>query len=124
MISLASIERPAPRISQDAVIGGLNLCQDSWRAYWRGVQLDLTSTEFTIVSCLAIRPGIDLTFWRIYQIARGGKSHAAYNGDPHGAVRSYMKRIRAKFHAVDPGFDRIENYPGFGYRWRIGEARP
>ncbi len=26
--------------------------------------------------------------------------------------------IRKKFRDVDPEFDRIDNYPGFGYRWR------
>jgi two-component system response regulator ChvI len=33
-------------------------------------------------------------------------------------VRSFIKRIRKKFREVDPEFDHIENYPGFGYRWR------
>jgi two-component system, OmpR family, response regulator ChvI len=33
-------------------------------------------------------------------------------------VRSAIKRIRNKFHDFDPTFDEIENYQGFGYRWR------
>ncbi|MEE8506106.1 MAG: helix-turn-helix domain-containing protein, partial [Kiloniellales bacterium] len=33
-------------------------------------------------------------------------------------VRSFIKRIRKKFRDVDSDFDRIDNYPGFGYRWR------
>ena len=32
-------------------------------------------------------------------------------------VRSTIKRIRNKFRERDPGFDEIENYTGFGYRW-------
>ncbi|HEY1430871.1 MAG TPA: DNA-binding response regulator, partial [Stellaceae bacterium] len=32
-------------------------------------------------------------------------------------VRTFIKRIRKKFRDVDPGFDHIENYAGFGYRW-------
>jgi two-component system, OmpR family, response regulator ChvI len=41
----------------------------------------------------------------------------------HGAegyranVRTFIKRIRKKFRDCDPDFDRIDNYPGFGYRW-------
>jgi two-component system response regulator ChvI len=29
--------------------------------------------------------------------------------------------VRKKFRAIDGEFDAIENYPGFGYRWR-GDA--
>ncbi len=32
-------------------------------------------------------------------------------------VRTFIKRIRKKFRDGDPGFDHIENYAGFGYRW-------
>lgn len=32
-------------------------------------------------------------------------------------VRSFIKRIRQKFQAVDTNFAQIENYLGFGYRW-------
>jgi DNA-binding response OmpR family regulator len=31
-----------------------------------------------------------------------------------------VKRIRRKFEAVDPGFDALGTYAGFGYRWREG----
>jgi len=32
-------------------------------------------------------------------------------------VTSYVKRIRRKFEAVDPGFDAIETIYGLGYRF-------
>ncbi len=32
-------------------------------------------------------------------------------------ITSHVKRIRKKFLAVDPGFDRIESVYGMGYRW-------
>ena len=35
-----------------------------------------------------------------------------------GNVRSAIKRIRNKFRSFDPTFDEIENYTGFGYRWK------
>jgi DNA-binding response OmpR family regulator len=35
------------------------------------------------------------------------------------AIRQYVKRARAAFLAIDPGFDQIESLRGFGaYRWR------
>ena len=33
-------------------------------------------------------------------------------------ITSHVKRIRKKFAAVDPSFDRIETVYGMGYRWR------
>ena len=33
-------------------------------------------------------------------------------------VRSSIKRVRNKFRDVDPTFDQIENYAGFGYCWK------
>jgi two-component system OmpR family response regulator len=32
-------------------------------------------------------------------------------------ITSHVKRIRRKFQAVDPAFDRIETVYGMGYRW-------
>jgi two-component system response regulator ChvI len=29
-----------------------------------------------------------------------------------------VKRIRRKFVQLDPDFTVLQNYPGFGYRWR------
>jgi two-component system OmpR family response regulator len=35
-----------------------------------------------------------------------------------GTITSHVKRIRRKFAAVDPDFDRIESVYGMGYRWK------
>ena len=32
-------------------------------------------------------------------------------------ITSHVKRIRRKFQAVDPAFDRIATVYGMGYRW-------
>ena len=32
-------------------------------------------------------------------------------------ITSHIKRIRRKFHAIDPDFDSIETVYGMGYRW-------
>jgi two-component system response regulator ChvI len=39
-------------------------------------------------------------------------------------VRTFIKRIRQKFREVDPEFDAIENYAGFGYRWSAAPDKP
>ncbi|MEX0922610.1 MAG: response regulator transcription factor [Rhodovibrionaceae bacterium] len=109
--------------SLGAVIQGhLELKHDIKRAFWRDVQVDLTLTEFSIVSFLAERPGEDVTYRQIYDLVRGKDFIAGYGADGFRAnVRAFIKRIRKKFRDVDSGFDQIENYPGFGYRWRSAE---
>ena len=37
-------------------------------------------------------------------------------------VRGFIKRIRRKFETSDAAFEAIENYPGFGYRWRRNDT--
>jgi two-component system response regulator ChvI len=121
---------PQDAASEAVTRGHLELKHDIKRAFWRDVQVDLTLTEFSIVSFLAERPGEDVTYRQIYDLVRGKDFIAGYGAEGFRAnVRAFIKRIRKKFRDVDSGFDQIENYPGFGYRWRSAEeaavaARP
>jgi two-component system response regulator ChvI len=99
--------------------GALELRPDAGRAMWRSVEVPLTLTEFEIVRLLAERPGRDVRYREIYDVVRGSGFVAGAGEDGYRAnVRAFIKRIRQKFREVDDGFDRIENYAGFGYRWR------
>ena len=99
--------------------GPLELRQDIHRAFWRGDQVDLTLSEFGIVRFLVTKSGGDVTYRQIYDMVRGKDFLAGYGAEGYRAnVRSFIKRIRKKFRDADPEFDRIDNYPGFGYRWR------
>lgn len=99
--------------------GPLELKTDISRAFWAGEQVDLTLTEFAIVLFLVTQQGGDVSYRQIYDIVRGKDFVAGYGPDGYRAnVRSFIKRIRKKFRDVDDAFDGIENYPGFGYRWR------
>ena len=56
-------------------------------------------------------------------MVRGKDFAAGYGAEGFRAnVRSFIKRIRKKFREVDPEFETIDNYPGFGYRWRDAAA--
>ena len=109
-------EAPAAAIDR---IGPLELAHDTARASWNGARVDLTLGEYNIVRYLAERSGQDVRYRELYDLVRGKGFIAGAGADGYRAnVRTFIKRIRQKFRDMDPAFDRIENYPGFGYRWR------
>jgi two-component system response regulator ChvI len=95
------------------------LLLESSRAYWNQADVDLTLGEYNIVHLLASKPGNFVTYRAVYDRLRHEGFIAGCGVDGYRAnVRSIIKRIRNKFRALDPTFDKIENYTGFGYCWK------
>ena len=89
------------------------------RAYWRGIDLQLTSMEFRIVHMLASNVGNYVTYRAIYDSMHYSGFVAGSGIDGYRTnVRSSIKRIRNNFRLVDPGFEGIYNFPAHGYCWR------
>lgn len=89
------------------------------RAYWRGVDVGLTVTEFNIVRRLVEHLGDHVTYRAIYDCVHHSGFIAGSGEDGYRTnVRSSVKRIRNKFRSIDPDFVEIENFPAFGYCWR------
>jgi two-component system response regulator ChvI len=111
---------PEPETRQ---IGDLILWPQSKRAVWRDKTVELTVREFDIVAMMVDRRGHNVTYRDIYDSVHG-KGFLAGDGNEglRNTVRAIIKRIRQKFRAVDADFEVIENYPGFGYRWRRDDA--
>ncbi|EDP66960.1 Response regulator consisting of a CheY-like receiver domain and a winged-helix DNA-binding domain [alpha proteobacterium BAL199] len=104
-------------------IGHLLLDPEVGRAYWQDQLVPLTLTEFQIVHALATEAGRDTRYRDIYDLVHGDGFHAGAAGDGYRAnVRGFIKRIRRKFEEIDETFSEIENYPGFGYRWRAQDT--
>ncbi len=117
---VAEAEPRQPR-SDVVQLARLELRFDINRAGWSGTTLDLTLTEFKIVALLATRAGEDVGYREIYDLVHGKDFVAGYGAEGYRAnVRTFIKRIRKKFRDVDPEFDQIHNYAGFGYRWIAG----
>ena len=88
------------------------------RAFWNGVDVDLTVGEFKIVDLLAAHVGRRVTYREIYDVLSecgfvGGCGVNGYRAN----VRSAIKRIRRKFEECDPTFDRIQNDTACSYVW-------
>lgn len=89
--------------------GSLALDRDRMSATWRGQPVALTVTEFWVVHALARRPG---------HVRNREQLMAAANVVlDDSTVTSQIKRIRAKFAALDRDFAAIGTVYGMGYRW-------
>ena len=99
--------------------GKLALCRRTSRALWDGQDLDLTVGEYNILEFLACNAGNYLSYRAIYDVLRTPGFTAGHGPEGYRAnVRSAIKRLRNKFRAIDPHFNRIESFLTFGgYRW-------
>ena len=108
-----------PRSGGPMKCGKLLLRPDISRAYWKGVDVGLTLGEYKIVHLLASNAGRYVTYRAIYDRLHYEGFVAGSGADGYRTnVRSALKRIRNRFRALDPTFDHIENYAGFGYCWK------
>ena len=97
----------------------LRLKPETSRAFWNGVDVDLTLGEYKLVHLLVSKACSFVTYRSLYDRLHFQGFIAGSGTDGFRAnVRSAIKRIRNKFRACDPTFDEIENYTGFGYCWK------
>jgi two-component system response regulator ChvI len=122
---IAEGQRPLPDPSQQHPstqlrLGQLELRFDINRAFWRGSAIDLTLTEFRMLSHLALKAGEDVSYRELYDLVHGKDFQAGSGAEGYRVnVRTFMKRIRKKLRNIDPSFEEIHNYAGFGYRWIV-----
>ena len=108
-----------PRAVGCTICGKLLLRLDISRAYWKDVDVGLTFGEYNVVYLLASNVGRYVTYRAIYDRLHYEGFIAGDGADGYRAnVRSAIKRIRSKFRSLEPTFDEIENYNGFGYCWK------
>jgi len=100
-------ERP---VEEKITRGALELDLKRFSAHWKGGRIDLTLTEFWLVHSLARYPG--------HVKSRDQLMRDAELVVDDATITSHVKRVRAKFLSLDPGFDAIETVYGLGYRWQ------
>ncbi len=94
-------------------VGSLELDPQRFIVRWKGNPIELTVTEFMMLQALVRHPGHVKTR---RQLTREGYPHDNYVSER--TIDSHVKRIRKKFEAVDPQFDRIDTVYGMGYRYQ------
>jgi len=100
-----------PNSTEGAVksVGHLALNKLRLVAKWREQAVELTVTEYWLVDCLARHPG---------QVrSRQQLMDAASLVLDDQTITAHIKRIRAKFVALDDSFSSIQTVYGLGYRW-------
>jgi two-component system OmpR family response regulator len=90
--------------------GKLKLDKKRFSVAWEGKPVDLTLTEFWLVHALAKFPG--------HVKNRDQLMAEAHIVVDDSTITSHIKRIRAKFASVDPGFACVDSVYGMGYRWK------
>ncbi|WP_170303792.1 response regulator transcription factor [Reyranella soli] len=109
---------PPPAMPEVERHGELALHPSMARALWLDQDVGLTIAEFNVVTLLVSSKGEIQTYRAIYDAVHfagfiAGSGDRGYTTN----VRSFVKRIRSKFLAIDPGFSAIKNVRLVGYRW-------
>lgn len=93
-------------------VGPLSIDHERLVATWRDSPVDLTVTEFWLITCLASQHG---------QVkSRQQLMDAANVVLDDQTITAHIKRIRKKFIAIDAEFNCIQTVYGLGYRWVEG----
>lgn len=114
-ISLAMPSESAFYISR--CNGMLKVFPAECKMLWGNINLELTPMEFRVANLLSRQFDTNWSYRALYDICRGPGFIAGGTQGFETNVRTTIKRIRAKFKAVDRNFNAIDNVQGFGYRW-------
>jgi two-component system response regulator ChvI len=93
--------------------GSLVLDETKHQCLWKGLDIQLTVTEFLLIKALAARPGMVKSRDQLIDAAYGEN---VYVDDR--TIDSHVKRLRKKFRQEDGEFDQIETLYGIGYRYK------
>ena len=95
-------------------IGNLLMMEDKILCTWFGKEIELTKTEFDLLSQLARRPRVAFTRDQLLDVCYGDN----YNVTDRN-IDSLIKRLRKKFRKANPEikFNRIKTHYGTGYAW-------
>lgn len=89
--------------------GKLLLQEERKQVFWQDTPVNLTLTEFWILTSLVTHPGHVKSHSQLMDSANVVVTN--------NAIAAHIRRIREKFREIDPDFDSIKAEYGMGYRW-------
>lgn len=108
--SLFKIKETSTSHSGESVkLGNIELNTANMRTKWKGVPVELTPTEFEILSALLSSPD-GASIEELVRATRQGLVE-------DNTINTHILHIRKKIKAVDPDFNCIKTRYGFGYCW-------
>jgi two-component system OmpR family response regulator len=110
-IKEASLSTAANTGSSSAIkkIGELDINPKSMQCHWKQQVINLTPTEFSIVSALSVSPDA-VSVDELIKATRQGVVE-------DNTINTHILHIRKKFKKVDEEFQCIKTRYGFGYQW-------
>ncbi len=91
------------------VLGSLEIDRVRLSAFWNGDPLNLSLTQFWMLTELVTNPGEVKHYQKLMRAAK-------ICVEPN-TVTAHIKTIRDRFRSIDSGFDCIRTERGAGYRW-------
>ncbi len=114
LLRIRASRQARTRDDSDAIqaMGSLRLNAATLQAFWRGVDLGLTPTEFQILDTLVNGPEL-VTYDTLIGATRQGLVE-------QNTINTHILHLRRKFRRIDPDFDAIRTRHGLGYSWTAG----
>ena len=108
--SLFKIKHSSSNHASDArALGDIEINPVSMRASWKNIQVELTPTEFDILSALLANPEGS----SIEDLVRATRQGLVEDN----TINTHILHIRKKLKKIDPEFNCIKTRYGFGYSW-------
>lgn len=109
-IDEARLSAAADSANEGKAIGNLTIDEDALLVSWQGTRIDLSGTEFRMLSKLVRQPGAAVS----YEVLMNATMQSLVTNN---TINTHMRNIRKKFEKIDPEFSAIKSEYGFGYRW-------
>jgi len=107
---LEALESAKEKDEKVIVVGKLRMEEERKQVSWDNQLLNLTLTEFWLLRSLVAYPGHVKSHDQLMEAANVVVTN--------NAIAAHIRRIRDKFHEIDPNFDAIRAEYGMGYRWQ------
>lgn len=93
-------------------VGDLILDRDVLIVLWKNQSINLSGTEFRMLSNLLYAPGRVVDYASLMDATMESLI-------THNTINTHMHNIRKKIRKVDPDFNCIKSEYGYGYRWVV-----